>query len=439
MTDIRSLNPTCPDDVVCSVPPAAAEDVAAAVHRLRAAQTGWAQRPPQFRSSALIRAAERLAADADRFTDLIVREVGKPVTEARGEVGRAVDILRYASQQPLDETGATHQNPSGLTLTQRRPRGVAGLITPWNFPLAIPLWKAAPALAHGNTVALKPAPQATAVGMALAELFDDGVVEVLPGLAETGEALVERTDVVSFTGSVPTGRAVIVRAAERGTPVQAEMGGCNATVVLPDADLDLVARDLIAACFGFAGQKCTATQRIVVVGDPAPLVSRLRDLLDGVALGDPAEASTVVGPVIDAQARQRLADAGCDVLDRSGYFAMPTLVETEDRDHPLLNEEVFGPIAAVFPVESVAAAFEVADAGPYGLVTSIYTNDLAAALAAVRASTTGLLRVNQPTTGVDLHLPFGGQRASSHGPREQGRIARDHYTWLQTVSLAGLS
>jgi acyl-CoA reductase-like NAD-dependent aldehyde dehydrogenase len=438
-TLVLSANPTQPEDVVCTVPATTADEARTAVDRLRAVQEQWAQRPAQGRSTALIEAAERLAAEATRFADLIVREVGKPVTEARGEVTRAVDILRYASQQSLDENGATHQNPAGLTFTQRRPRGVAGLITPWNFPLAIPLWKAAPALAHGNTVALKPAPQATAVAVALAELFRDGVVEVLPGFVDTASALVDATDVVSFTGSVAAGQQVVSRAVSQGTPVQAEMGGCNATVVLPDADLDVVARDLIASCFGFAGQKCTATQRIVVVGDPSPLLKRLRELLDTVAVGDPTDAQTVVGPVVDAAAQQRLAAAGCDVLDRPGFFVAPTLVETDDPAHLLLNEEVFGPIAAVLAVDSVAAAFEVAGSGRYGLVTSIYTSDLSAALAAVRSSSTGLVRVNQPTTGVDLHLPFGGQRSSSHGPREQGRAAREHYTWLQTVSLAGLS
>ena len=439
MTQVASLNPTDPTDVVCTVAATTVDDAVAAVERLRSVQAGWAQRPPQARSSALVAAAERLAADAGRFASLIVREVGKPLTEARGEVARAVDILRYASQQPLDDNGASYAHPTGLSFTQRRPRGVAGLITPWNFPLAIPLWKAAPALAHGNTVALKPAPQATAVGIAIAELFDDGILEVLPGFAEAAGALVDATDVVSFTGSVATGQQVVSRAVSRGIAVQAEMGGCNATVVLPDADVELVARDLMAACFGFAGQKCTATQRIVVVGDPGPLLAELRKRMDELPVGDPAETETVVGPVVDAAAQQRLAVAGCDLLDRAGYFVTPTLVETDDPAHQLLTEEVFGPIAAVLAVDTVGEALEVADAGPYGLVTSVYTNDLAAALSAVRGSTTGLVRVNQPTTGVDLHLPFGGQRSSSHGPREQGRAAREHYTWVQTVSVAGLS
>jgi aldehyde dehydrogenase (NAD+) len=434
MSVVQSVNPTDPSDVVCEAPVAAVT-----VDRLREAQATWAASPPQARSSTLVRAAERLAADASRFAELIVREVGKPVTEARGEVTRAVDILRYASQQPLDDNGATHQHPTGLSFTQRRPRGVAGLITPWNFPLAIPLWKAAPALAHGNTVALKPAPQATAVALALGELFEDGIVEVFPGFAETAEAVIDLADVVSFTGSVATGQLVIGRGAARGIPVQAEMGGCNATVVLPDAELEVVARDLIAACFGFAGQKCTATQRIIVVGDSQALVGRLHELMAKLPVGDPADDQTVAGPVVDTEAQQRLIAAGCASLDRPGCFVQPTLVETDDRAHRLLTEEVFGPIAVVLSVDSVAEAIEVADSGSYGLVTSVYTNDLTKALAAIRYSTAGLVRVNQPTTGVDLHLPFGGQRGSSYGPREQGRAAREHYTWVQTVSVGGLT
>jgi aldehyde dehydrogenase (NAD+) len=211
-------------------------------------------------------------------------------------------------------------------------------------------------------------------------------------------------------------------------PVQAEMGGCNATVVLPDADVDVVARDLVTSCFSFAGQKCTATQRVIVVGDPAPLVSRLRALM----------ATHETGPVIDDVAQKRLVEAGCDTVDRAGYFVVPTLVETVDLHHQLLNEEVFGPIAAVVSVDSAATAFALADAGEYGLVTSVYTNDLAATLAALRDATTGLVRINQPTTGVDLHLPFGGQRNSSYGPREQGSAARDLYTWIQTVSIGAM-
>lgn len=422
---VVSLNPSNPDDVVVEVAEATAADVASAVDRLRVAQSEWASRPAQARSTALIKVAEKLAAEAGSFADLIVREVGKPAGEAAGEVTRAIDILRYASQQSLAEMGATHQNPTGLTYTQRRPKGVAGLVTPWNFPIAIPLWKAAPALAHGNTVALKPAPQATGVALALAGLFDDAVIEVLPGFREAGEAVIDTTDVVSFTGSVATGQSVIARGAARGIAVQAEMGGCNATVVLPDADFDVVARDLMVSCFSFAGQKCTATQRIIVVGDAGPLVKRLRELMN----------ETEAGPVIDAEAQQRLTGAGCDALDKRGFFVAPALVETDDTNHPLLHEEVFGPIAAIVSVDTVADAIALADAGSYGLVTSVYTNDLAQTLGALQNSTTGMVRINQPTTGVELHLPFGGQRNSSYGPREQGTAARDHYTWLQTISI----
>lgn len=426
---VVSRNPANPDDVVVDVAEATTNDVADAVVRLRVAQAEWASRPAQARSTALIKVAEKLAAEASSFAELIVREVGKPAGEAAGEVTRAIDILRYASQQSLAETGATHQNPTGLTFTQRRPKGVAGLIAPWNFPIAIPLWKAAPALAHGNAVALKPAPQATGVALALAGLFDDPIIEVLPGFAEAGSAVIDSTDVVSFTGSVATGQAVIKRGAERGIAVQAEMGGCNATVVLPDADLDVVARDLIVSCFSFAGQKCTATQRVIVVGDAGPLVKRVRELMSDLD----------AGPVIDDDARGRLITAGCDTLDKSGYFVAPTLVETDDTSHALLNEEVFGPIAAVIAVDTVAEAIALADAGNYGLVTSVYTNDLTQTLHALQNSTTGMVRINQPTTGVELHLPFGGQRNSSYGPREQGTAARDHYTWLQTISIGGLS
>ncbi len=207
----------------------------------------------------------------------------------------------------------TPPSGKGLLFSQHRPRGVAGLITPWNFPVAIPLWKAAPALAYGNAVLLKPAPDATACALRLAELFD-GVLppdlfQVLPGEAATGEAVVAAADVVSFTGSAAVGRHIAALAVARGVPVQAEMGGQNASIVLPDADLALTAAHIANAAYGYAGQKCTATSRVIVVGDPAPFTEALTEVTRKLASGDPADAATVVGPVITDRARTAVVDA----------------------------------------------------------------------------------------------------------------------------------
>lgn len=279
MSTIESRSPQRPDDVVVSVPAAGVEGVAAAVRRARGAQRDWAARTAAERASALGAAADRLAATSDELADLAVREVGKPIAEARGEVARAVAILRYYAQQVFDPVGAHHEPSSaGLLYTRRRPHGVAGLITPWNFPLAIPLWKVAPALAAGNAAVLKPAPQATACALRLADLLGpelpDGLLAVAPGDVAEGEALTRLADVVSFTGSVGAGNAVAAAAVCRGIPVQAEMGGQNASIVLPDVDVERVAGQLAAAAYGYAGQKCTATKRVIAVGTVAEWLTK---------------------------------------------------------------------------------------------------------------------------------------------------------------------
>src|SRR5581483_10985029 len=260
VTLLRSTSPQRPDDLVAEVPAADAGTVGKAADLARAVQPEWAAAPPATRAAALDAAATAVAAASAALTDLVVREVGKPRTEAAGEVARAVGILRYYAQQVYDPIGAVHTpgTGAGLAYTRRRPRGVAGLITPWNFPLAIPLWKAAPALAYGNAVLLKPAPQATACALRLHELIaphlPDGLLAVLPGNAEAGQAVVAEADAVSFTGSAAVGSAVASAAVARGVPVQAEMGGQNPAVVLPDADPEAAARQIAAAAFGFAGQ-----------------------------------------------------------------------------------------------------------------------------------------------------------------------------------------
>ena len=275
----------------------------------------WAAAPALERSTALVAAAEALAAAAGEVTDLMVREVGKPVTEASAEVGRGVGILRYYAQQVLDPDGETYPGPgpAALLLARRRPRGVAGLITPWNFPVAIPLWKAAPALAFGNGVVLKAASEATALALRLAELLSptlpDGLFQVVPGSAATATALIGQADCVSFTGSVEVGRQVAVAATTRGIPCQAEMGGLNASIVLPDADPARAAATIAGAAMGYAGQKCTATSRAIVVGDPGPFTEALVAAVERLPVGDPAEQATVVGPVINEPARRTVVEA----------------------------------------------------------------------------------------------------------------------------------
>ncbi|WP_428964944.1 aldehyde dehydrogenase family protein [Micromonospora fluostatini] len=455
MSVVLSVSPQSPDEVVVSVPAASAADVGKAAEAARAAQPGWAAAPPAHRSAALHAAADAVAADAADLVALTVREVGKPVTEARGEVARAVALLRYYAQQVYDPAGAVHE-PSGgpgLAYTRRRPRGVAGLVTPWNFPLAIPLWKAAPALAFGNAVLLKPAPQATACALRLAELvtphLPEGLLTVLPGDAEAGQAVVAASDVVSFTGSAAVGAVVGSRAVARGVPVQCEMGGQNPTVVLPDADVESAARQIAYAAFGYAGQKCTATKRIILVGDPAGFTDALVAAVTALACGDPAAPDTTVGPVIDEAARARVlaaADSGVAAggrlltggraADGPGWFVAPTVLTDLPAGHLLQQEEVFGPICALSRVDTLDAALDAANAVRYGLSAAVFTADLDAALRFADGSAAGQVKVNAPTAGVDFYLPFGGERDSSFGGREQGKAAQDFYTSLRTVTVA---
>ena len=451
---LESRSPQRPDDLVVKVEAAGAEAVAGVVERARGAAGRWAAAPALERSAALVVAADALAGAAGEVTGLVVREVGKPVTEAGAEVARGVGILRYYAQQALDPDGETYPGPSpaGLLLARRRPRGVVGLITPWNFPVAIPLWKAAPALAFGNAVVLKPSPESTAVALRLAELLapalPDGLLQVVPGGAETGTAMLERVDCISFTGSVAVGRRVAVAATERGIPSQAEMGGLNASIVLPDADPRRAAAVVAGAAMGYAGQKCTATSRAIVVGDPAPFTEALVAAVRDLAVGDPAAASTVIGPVITEPARDKVvaaaeeaAAAGGRLLtggtagDGGGWFVAPTLVDRLAPDARLAQEEVFGPIAVVLAVADEDEAVRVANGVRYGLVGSVFTGDLDRALGLAARLDTGMIRVNAPTSGVDYLAPFGGEKDSSYGPREQGKAARDLYTSTRTITV----
>ncbi|MEU7500201.1 aldehyde dehydrogenase family protein [Streptomyces griseofuscus] len=449
---IISQNPADPSDVLVSVPAAGGFTSVRAVEQARAAQPGWFAVGAAARSAALGAVADAVDAAADELAALAVREVGKPLTEARAEIARTAAIWRYYAQAPFEPEGAVHEQPAGggLLLTRRRPYGVAGLITPWNFPFAIPAWKAAPALATGNTVVLKPAPEATACAQRLAEIVHravpPGVFTVLPGGPSEGAAVVSAADVISFTGSTGVGRRVVRTATERGIPVQAEMGGLNAAIVLPDADITRAAGHIADAIAGYAGQKCTATSRVIAVGAALdPLREALTEALRARPAGDPAHPATVCGPVISRQARDRVLQArqglpelvGAAVSARpNGWYAAPALVEKVPSGHRLLNEEVFGPLAALLPAEDLDHAVRMTNSVPYGLVASVHTASLDAVLHGLDHLDTGMIRVNAPSTGVDFHLPFGGVKASSHGPREQGHEALAFYTSGRTYSLA---
>lgn len=442
--------------MVVSAPAADREAVAAAFKRAREAQKEW-KRNAVARADALSAAAAALDAAKDQVVDLMVREVGKPVTESVMEHGRAVRILRYQAQSALDPDGDTlpaapPADLRTLLLARRRPRGVAGLITPWNFPFAIPLWKAAPALAYGNAVVLKPSSDAIASALLIEEILGrhlpEGIFSVVPGGRETAGAVIEQADVISFTGSTGVGVQVAQAATARGIQAQAEMGGLNASIVLPDADVEAVAKVIAGAAMGYAGQKCTATGRVIVLGDPAQFTDALAAAVEALPVGDPADASTVVGPVINPPARQDLVDAangapgdggrvvvGGQALDGPGLFFSPTVVDGQEPTAKLAQEEVFGPIVTVLKASSAEQAVEISNSIAFGLVTSVFTKDLDNALTVVDGLETGMIRINMPTSGVDFHAPFGGEKQSSFGPREQGKAAKELYTTTHTITI----
>jgi alpha-ketoglutaric semialdehyde dehydrogenase len=450
-----SVNPHDPSDEIGKWEQAGEREVAAVVERAARAAQEWRRTPAAARSQALGDAATALERRADEVIALTVREVGKPVTEARGEVARGVSILRYYAQLALlpdGETlpGATHD---ALLMARYRPVGVVALLTPWNFPVAIPLWKAAPSLAYGNATILKPSSAAAATALLLHEIISPilprDVFQVVLGGAETARPLIETPAVaaVSFTGSVPVGRDIVRRVSARGGRVQAEMGGQNPSIVLADADLDRAAANITYAAMGYAGQKCTATSRVIVEDAVyADFRDRLSEDITQLQVLDPAAEATLVGPVIDAGARTAALEAvgasggrvitGGNALDAPGYYLAPTLVELDGPTGPLASEEVFAPVAAVIRADSAEQAVEIANDVRFGLVAAVFTTDLSRALRFSEELDAGMIRVNAPTSGVDFYAPFGGAKESSYGPREQGLAARNFYTESRTVLLS---
>jgi aldehyde dehydrogenase (NAD+) len=428
---------------------AAVEAVAAG----REAQRGWGALGALGRAAKLVAAAERVAGDGE-LVELIVGDVGKPVVEARAEVARAAAILRYVASLSTMPAGEVYEDATGAHVrVVRAPRGVAVLITPWNFPAAIPVWKLAPALQAGNAVCLKPATQATRIAERIAgHLHAAGVGEdvlrVLPGGAETANGLLDAApDAVSFTGSTATGRAIAERLAGRFVPLQLEMGGKNGVYVSSHADPAQAARIALAGAMGYAGQKCTATSLLFVDERAADAVRAELDRQTAeLGVGDPHDESTVVGPVIHAGHRDAVAgqlaearergvsiDRGGEPLERPGAFLAPTLVSGGADDDPVHREELFAPVLSVRPVSGMDEALHHLHELPYGLAAGIVSPLHDEVEAFARTVEAGIVRVNAPTTGVEPHVPFGGVKQSSHGPREQGRAGLEFFSETRTI------
>ena len=450
-------DPWRPDRVTGVFQASGRDDARAAVDAASAAAGAWAALPAPGRAGYLLGAADLLESRVERVAQDMTAEMGKPLREARLEASRAAAILRFAAGEawrPIDEVYAASVALQRL-YTVRRPVGVVGLITPWNFPIAIPVWKLAPALVHGNAVVLKLAYDAPRTGLHVAEAFAEaglpaGVLNVLTGPgSKVGAALVDdpRVRALSFTGSVAVGHAVRDAATPRGCRVQLELGGQNPLVVAADAELDRAVEAAYAGAFWSAGQKCTATRRILV---QETVYEAFRErLLARVAagkVGDPADPETEVGPLVTETAMEdvldaieRSRDAGGTLLaggarsDVDGYLVAPTVFEDVADDALLSCEEVFGPVTALYRYRTLDEALERANAVSFGLSASLFTRDLHAVQRFSEELQAGILHVNSQTAGADVHVPFGGLKSSGFGPHEQGRAALEFFTETVTV------
>jgi aldehyde dehydrogenase (NAD+) len=460
---VPDRNPSDAEDIIGMIPAGSTDDVQAAVASAAQAWPGWRNLTGPARAEHLYKWSAAIAGQHEALAQAMAREVGKPSGEARGEVGRCVAILRYYAGEAVREIGQVipSQLPGTLQFSLRQPLGVVALITPWNFPAAIPLWKAAPALAFGNTVVLKPAEAGSHMATLLAETaaaagLPPGVFNVLLGSGSViGDSLLNHASVagVSFTGSSSVGARVAAAAAARNIRYQTEMGGKNVAIVLPDADLDVAAALVAAGAMRYAGQKCTATSRVVVQASVEDsFLKKLRAQVETLPLGPVTDPASAVGPMISDEARKSVVQAiatsglkpimggaapGKETAFSRGYFLTPTVITGVEPDSPLAQEELFAPVASVLRARDLDDAIALANRTRFGLSASLFTKDIKSALTYIHRIEAGLVRVNGDTTGVDPHAPFGGMKGSSSGSREQGPAAREFYTEIKTVQVSG--
>ena len=455
-----SVSPANHDEVIGSFPASGPADVDAAVEAAKRAFPSWSLLPAPKRGEILFRVARLLAEHKEELSRLMTREMGKVLTEARGDVQEAIDVAYYMAGEGRRLFGQTvpSEMPDKFAMAIRRPIGVVGIITPWNFPVAIPGWKLFPALICGNTAVVKPASDTPACMVRFIELLaeggiPDGVINVVTGSgAEVGNAIVDHPDVrvISFTGHTETGIEISTRAAKTLKRVSLELGGKNPIVVWEDADLDLVLDSVIWSAFGTSGQRCTAASRLIVhrsIHDD--FVSRLRDRVGRLVLGDGLLDTTDVGPVINDTAVEKIAGYAAIGRDEAelviggeparegdlakGSFFQPTVFANAKFDARIAQEEIFGPVATVVPVDSWEETVRVVNSVKYGLSSSLFTRDINLAFRSIRDFDTGLGYVNHGTIGAEAHLPFGGTKATGNGHREVGQAALDFFSEWKSV------
>ncbi len=456
---IENINPSNTGDVVGQYARASVEDTKTAIAAAKAAFPAWSRSGILERHAILRKTADEILARKDELGRLLSREEGKTLAEGIGETVRAGQIFDFFAGECLRLAGETLPSvrPNiGVEIT-REPVGVVGIITPWNFPIAIPAWKIAPALCYGNTVVFKPAELVPGCSWAIVDILvraglPKGVLNLVMGKGSVvGQTMLDSPDVnaVTFTGSTGTGKRVALASVEHNRKYQLEMGGKNPFVVLDDADLTVAVEAAVNSAFFSTGQRCTASSRVIVTeGIHDRFVAAVGERLKSVVVDDALKPGTHIGPVVDqSQLKQdtdyieigqkegaRLAFGG-ELLKRDtpGFYLTPALFTEATNDMRISREEIFGPVAAVIRVKDYEEALAIANDTPFGLSSGIATTSLKHATHFKRNAEAGMVMVNLPTAGVDFHVPFGGRKGSSHGSREQGKYANEFYTTVKTA------
>ncbi|MCW5963781.1 MAG: aldehyde dehydrogenase family protein [Bryobacterales bacterium] len=456
-----NVNPSDLSDVVGEYARADAASARRAVDAAADAFASWQVSGIQQRADILDKVGSAIIARKEEFGRLLSREEGKTLAEGIGEANRAGQIFKFFAGEALRIEGEklASVRPGIEVEITREPVGVVGIITPWNFPIAIPAWKIAPALAFGNCVVFKPADLVPGCAWAIADLLHEagipkGVFNLVMGRGSVvGQALIQSPHVqaITFTGSVGTGRAIAVQCAEAGKKVQLEMGGKNPLVVLDDADLKVAVNCAVQGAYFSTGQRCTASSRLIVTaGIHDAFVAAMKEAISKLVVGDALKPETQIGPVVDAsQLEQDLAytriagEEGAEVFggrtlerEAKGFYLEPVLFVGTHNEMRINREEIFGPSASVIRVTNYEEALAVANGTEFGLCAGVCTQSLKHASHFKRHSQAGMVMVNLPTAGVDYHVPFGGRKGSSYGPREQGRYAAEFYTTVKTTYIA---
>jgi len=456
-----NVNPSNLSDVIGEYAHGDGSAAASAIAAAAEAFPAWSVSGIQQRSDILDKVGSGIIARKEELGRLLAREEGKTLPEAIGEVNRAGQIFKFFAGEALRIRGEkiASVRPGVDVEITREPLGVVGIITPWNFPIAIPAWKVAPALAYGNCVVLKPADLTPGCAWAIAELLHEagipkGVFNLVMGRGSVvGQALIQSPDVqaITFTGSVNTGRSVAKQCVEAGKKIQLEMGGKNPLIVLDDTDLNVAVNAAVQGAYFSTGQRCTASSRLIVTeGIHDAFVDATRQALSKLVIGEALDPKTQIGPVVDAkqleqdlQYTELAGKEGAEVVggstlarDHQGFYLEPALFLGTNNQMRINREEIFGPSASVIRVKDYDEALSVANDTEFGLCAGICTQSLKYASHFRRHAQAGMVMVNLPTAGVDYHVPFGGRKASSYGPREQGSYAAEFYTTVKTAYIA---